>query len=158
MTTIPRETPSLRTSDLGKIVIMAWNRPTDRGDLPYLLACSLGDREHSSAAVEQLLLSAGLTVGGDVFDATRRSDLPVSLLVVPGSAVFTMPHITVQFVPPEGWLTAAEEQGVACLVFTTRPWAGGEPGDYQALAAFANDEETLKSSARVILPARGLRS
>ncbi|WP_324789503.1 DUF5949 family protein [Streptomyces sp. H51] len=157
MTTPPRATPSLRTSDLGKIVVMAWNRPTERGTLPYLLACSLGDREHSSAAVEQLLLSTGLTVGGDVVDATRRSDLPVSLLVVPGSAVFTMPHITAQFVPPEGWLAAAEEQGIACLVFTTRPWAGGDPGDYGALAAFANDEETLKSSARVVVPARGLR-
>ncbi|MER6690498.1 DUF5949 family protein [Streptomyces minutiscleroticus] len=162
MTTTSSETTSLHTTDLGRLVLLSWIRPSNGGDVPYLLLCAVGDDEDgtnpSTATVEHLLRDAGLAVGGDSVDATRRPDLPISLLVVPGSAVLTLPHIKAPFIPPEGWLAAAEKQGVACLVCTTRPWLGGDPGDYEALAAFANDQATLEASARIILPARGLRS
>lgn len=47
--------------------------------------------------------------------------------------------------------------GYACLIFATRPWPGGEPGDGEAVAAFANDADTLSSAAQVVLSVRSLR-
>ncbi|GGV86214.1 DUF5949 family protein [Streptomyces massasporeus] len=84
---------------------------------------------------------------------------PVSLLVVPGSAVLTVQHLKSQFVPPETWLEAVGELGFAYLVLATRPWPeGAEPGDAEALAAFTSDEDATVSAAHVVLPARSLRS
>jgi hypothetical protein len=162
VTSISTDTRPLRTADLGTLVIMSWSRETPDGDVPFLLACSLGDGEGgpeaSPVAVERLLRHSGLSVGDGVLDAARLPNLPVGLLVVPGAAALTMPGINAQFIPTAKWRTAVDKRGYACLIFTTRPWSGGEPGDGDAVAAFANDEETLTSAAQVILPARTLRS
>lgn len=162
MTSISTDTRPLRTADLGTLVIMSWSRETPDGDVPFLLACSLGDGEGgpeaSRTAVERLLRHSGLSVGDGVLDATRLPNLPVSLLVVPGAAALTMPGVNAQFVPTPEWRTAADKRGYACLIFATRPWSDGKPGDGEAVAAFANDEDTLTSAAQVILPARSLRS
>jgi hypothetical protein len=162
VTSIPTEPRPLRTADLGTLVIMSWSRETPDGDVPFLLACSLGDGEGgpeaSPAAVEALLSRSGLSVGDGVLEATRLPNLPVSLLVVPGAAALTMPGVNAQFVPTPQWRKAVDERGYACLIFTTRVWAGGEPGDGEAVAAFANDASTLASAAQVVLPVRSLRS
>ncbi|MCW5252602.1 MULTISPECIES: DUF5949 family protein [unclassified Streptomyces] len=161
MTSISADTPPLRTADLGTLVIMSWSRDTPDGAVPFLLACSLGNGENgpeaSSVAVRLLLAKSGLTVGDSVTDATVLSDFPVSLLVVPGVAALTMPGVNAQFAPTPAWRAAVDERGFACLIFTTRPWSGGEPGEAAAVAAFANHESTLASAAQIILPVRSLR-
>ncbi|MFJ6071192.1 DUF5949 family protein [Streptomyces sp. NPDC093065] len=163
MTSISADPRPLRTADLGTLVIMSWSRETPDGDVPFLLACSLGDGEGgpdaTPAAVEGLLSRSGIAVGGDtVLDGTVLPDLPVGLLVVPGAAALTMPGVNAQFVPTPQWRAAVDERGYACLVFATRPWSGGEPGDAAAVAAFANHEDTLSTAAQVVLPVRSLRT
>ncbi|MFG3251252.1 DUF5949 family protein [Streptomyces sp. NPDC048187] len=163
MTSISTAPRPLRTADLGTLVIMSWSRETPDGDVPFLLACSLGDGEGgpeaTPAAVEGLLSRSGLSVGGDsVLDGTVLPALPVSLLVVPGAAALTMPGVNAQFVPTPQWRAAVDKRGYACLVFATRPWSGGEPGDGEAVAAFANHEDTLSTAAQVVLPVRSLRT
>ncbi|MFJ4980181.1 DUF5949 family protein [Streptomyces coeruleorubidus] len=163
MTSISPETRSVHTDDLGSLVVLPWRGTTPGGDVPYLLACSLGDGakgpEATSKAIEQLLTDAGLPPGEGLVHATQRPSLPVGLLVVPGSAVLTVRHLKSQFVPPETWLDAVGKLGYACLIFATRPWPeGAEPGDVETLAAFTSDEDVLTSAAHVVLPARGLRS
>ncbi|MEU0226996.1 DUF5949 family protein [Streptomyces sp. NPDC006284] len=162
MTSISPDTRPLRTADLGTLVIMSWSRETPDGDVPFLLACSLGDGEGGPEAVpdavERLLRHSGISVGEGVLDATRLTGLPVTLLVVPGAAALTMRGVNAQFVPTPEWRKAVDERGYACLIFATRPWSGGEPGDGEAVAAFANDEATLSGAAQVILPVRSLRS
>ncbi|MFE0418071.1 DUF5949 family protein [Streptomyces tendae] len=162
MTSISTDPRPLRTADLGTLVIMCWSRETPDGDVPFLLACSLGDGdggpEATPAAVEGLLSRAGLAVGGDtVLDATVLPDLPIGLLVVPGAAALTMPGVNAQFAPTAQWRAAVDRRGYACLIFATRPWSGGEPGDGAAVAAFANHEDTLSTAAQVVLPVRTLR-
>ncbi|MGW7499446.1 DUF5949 family protein [Streptomyces luteogriseus] len=163
MTSISPETQSVPTDDLGSLVVQSWRGTTpDGNDVPYLLACSLGDGangpEGTATAVERLLRSAGLPLGEGLVDATQRPSLPVSLLVVPGSAVLTVRHLKSQFVPPQTWLETVAELGFAYLIFATRPWPeGAEPGDAEALASFTSDEAAMASSAHVVLPARSLR-
>ncbi|MFF7723558.1 DUF5949 family protein [Streptomyces luteogriseus] len=163
MTSISPETQSVPTDDLGSLVVQSWRGTTPNGnDVPYLLACSLGDGangpEGTATAVERLLRSAGLPLGEGLVDATQRPSLPVSLLVVPGSAVLTVRHLKSQFVPPQTWLETVAELGFAYLIFATRPWPeGAEPGDAEALASFTSDEAAMASSAHVVLPARSLR-
>jgi hypothetical protein len=163
VTSISTDPRPLRTADLGTLVIMSWSRETPDGDVPFLLACSLGDGEGgpeaTPAAVEGLLSRSGLAVGGDtVLDGTVLPDLPIGLLVVPGAAALTMPGVNAQFVPTQRWRAAVDERGFACLIFATRPWPGGETGDGAAVAAFANDKETLATAAQVVLPVRTLRT
>ncbi|MDI6518557.1 DUF5949 family protein [Streptomyces coelicoflavus] len=163
MTSISTDPRPLRTADLGTLVIMSWHRETPEGDVPFLLACSLGDGEGGPeavpAAVEGLLSRSGIAVGGDsVLDGTVLPDLPVGLLVVPGAAALTMPGVNAQFAPTPRWRAAADKRGYACLIFATRPWSGGEPGDSAAVAAFANHEDTLSTAAQVVLPVRSLRT
>ncbi len=163
VTSISTDPRPLRTADLGTLVIMSWSRETPDGDVPFLLACSLGDGEGgpeaAPAAVEGLLSRSGLSVGGDtVLDATVLSDFPIGLLVVPGAAALTMPGVNAQFAPTAQWRAAADRRGYACLIFATRPWSGGEPGEGAAVAAFANHEDTLASAAQVVLPVRSLRT
>ncbi|WP_399881173.1 DUF5949 family protein [Streptomyces sp. BBFR51] len=163
MTSISTDPRPLRTADLGTLVIMSWSRETPDGDVPFLLACSLGDGEGgpeaTPAAVEGLLSRAGLAVGGGgVLDAGVLPALPVGLLVVPGAAALTMPGVNAQFVPTPQWRAAVDARGYACLIFATRPWSGGEPGDPEAVAAFANHADTLSSAAQLVLPVRSLRS
>jgi hypothetical protein len=155
---------AFRAADLGTLVVLAWSgEAPDGGDMPYLLAYSLGDAEGgpraTSAAVTQLLEMNGLTIG-TVIDGATRPSLPVSLLVEAGQAVVRMPQLVAQADAPPEWLDAVARRGHAYLVFTTRAWPEGRPGvtvDPAALAAFAGADETLMTAAHVMLPARRLR-
>ncbi|MEU8650234.1 DUF5949 family protein [Streptomyces sp. NPDC048737] len=152
-------------ADLGTLVMMPWSgEAADGRAMPYLLACSLGNGpggpEGATAAVERLLDHSGLPVG-DITDGTQRPSLPVSMLVVAGQAVVTMPWLKTQCTVRPEWLEAVAERGFAYFLFTTRPWPGDVPGATvapEALNAFAGDEETLKAAAHIILPARSLRA
>ncbi|MGW0823606.1 DUF5949 family protein [Streptomyces sp. NPDC002845] len=164
MTSASSELRPFRTADLGTLVVIAWSGETLDGDMPYLLAYSLGDGpsgpDASSIAIEKLLLDAGLRIGGESVADTARSSPPVSLLVEAGQAVISMPNLSAQCTPPPQWLAAVSERGYAHFVFTTCPWPEGEPGkpvDPEALAAFVGAEETLKAAAHVALPAGSLR-
>jgi hypothetical protein len=151
--------------DMGTLVVMAWSGEAPGGDMPYLLAYTLGDGpdgpEAASAAVARMLNDNGLPVGGDLVDGASKPGLPVGLLVEAGQAVVTMPHLNAQCTPPPEWLAAVGERGFAYFVFTTRPWPEAQPGkpvDPEALAAFAGAEETLDAAAHVVLPVRSLRA
>ncbi|GGX54396.1 hypothetical protein GCM10010515_22060 [Streptomyces fructofermentans] len=143
---------------------MAWSGEHPDGDMPYLLAYSLGDGENgpegSAIAVGHLLRANGLSIGDTVTDATLQPSFPVGLLVQGEQAVVTMPRLNAQCPVPPEWLAAVGVRGHAYLLFTTRPWpeaAPGRPVSPEALAAFAGDEETLNASAHALLPARSLR-
>ncbi|MFB9507957.1 DUF5949 family protein [Streptomyces aurantiacus] len=147
-------------ANLGTLVVMAWSGAHPDGDMPYLLAYSLGDGqggpEGSAVAVEQLLSANGLPLGDTVVDATRQPSFPVSLLVEAGQAVVSMTELKARCPVPPEWLAAVGERGYAYLLFTTRPWPEAEPGkpvEPAALAAFAGDEETLKNAAHALVPA-----
>ncbi|MFD8303000.1 DUF5949 family protein [Streptomyces sp. NPDC059690] len=164
MTSTSSETRPVGPADLGTLVVMAWSGEAPDGDMPYLLVHPLGDAadgpEAASAAVAELLRSAGLPIGAELTDAAAKPSLPLSLLVAGGHAVVTLPGSNAQCTPPPEWLAAVAERGYAYLVFTTRPWPEAEPGkpvDPEAFAAFAGAEETLNAAAHVILPARRLR-
>ncbi|MFF2504083.1 DUF5949 family protein [Streptomyces sp. NPDC058067] len=155
-----------RASDLGTLAVIAWSgqHPDEAKDIPFLLAYSLGDgaggREGATEAVRALLENNGLPVG-DVVDAQRMPSFPVSLLVVAGQAVVSMPYLNAQCVAPPEWLAAAAERGYAYFVFTTRPWATAVPGTPVAetdLVSFAMDEATLTGAAHCLLPVRQLRA
>ncbi|MGX1130791.1 hypothetical protein RKD49_002981 [Streptomyces glaucescens] len=165
MTSTPNETRPFRAMDMGTLVVMAWSGEAPGGDMPYLLAYTLGDGpdgpEAASAAVARMLNDNGLPVGGDLVDGASKPGLPVGLLVEAGQAVVTMPHLNAQCTPPPEWLAAVGERGFAYFVFTTRPWPEAQPGkpvDPEALAAFAGAEETLDAAAHVVLPVRSLRA
>ncbi|MEH0578659.1 DUF5949 family protein [Streptomyces sp. B21-108] len=165
MTPTPSATLPFRAADLGTLVVMPWSgEAPDGGDMPYLLAYSLGDAadgpEATTAAVERLLTDHGLPVGGDLVDGAVRPSLPVTLLVEAGQAVLSAPSFNAQCLPSPEWLAAVEKRGYAYLVFTTRPWpeaVPGKPVEPEELAAFAGAEETLTAAAHAVLPARSLR-
>ncbi|MER7576733.1 DUF5949 family protein [Streptomyces sp. NPDC126514] len=161
MTSNSTQTHPVRSAEVGTFVAMSWSRPTPQGAIPYILAFSLGDGtdgpQGSSAAVEQLMHNCQLSPDDGLIDGSSRPSMPVGLLVVDGSVVLSMPQINTPIVPSSQWLTDVAERGYACLLITTRTWPGGELTDTDKLAAFANDEETLKLSAKVLLPARSLR-
>ncbi|MDT0569848.1 DUF5949 family protein [Streptomyces sp. DSM 3412] len=164
MTSTSAETRPFRPADLGTLVVMAWSGEAPDGDMPYLLAYTLGDGqsgpEGSTAAVADLLRSLGLSIGEKVVDGAAHPSLPVTLLVEAGQAVVTMPQLNAQCPAPPEWLDAVGRRGFAYLLFATRPWPEARPGtpvEPEALAAFAGDAETLTSAAHVLLPARSLR-
>ncbi|MFI9805878.1 DUF5949 family protein [Streptomyces sp. NPDC052301] len=154
-----------RPADIGTLVVLAWSGEAPDGtDMPYLLAYSLGDAEGgaqtTAAAIEHLLTSNGLPVGGKLVDGLAKPSLPISLLVEAGQAVVRMPRMLAQADAPPEWLAAVARRGYAYLVFTTRAWPEGRPGEPVApadLAAFAGAEETLMSAAHILLPATSLR-
>ncbi|MGW1809071.1 DUF5949 family protein [Streptomyces sp. NPDC002078] len=155
----------IRSADIGTLVLLAWSgEAPDGADMPYLLAYSLGDAaggpEATAAAVEHLLTSNGLPVGGNLVDGNGRPSLPVSLLVEAGQAVLRMKQLVAQADAPPEWLAAVGRRGYAYLVFTTRAWPEAEPGkpvEAAALAQFVGAEETLTAAAHVVLPATSLR-
>ncbi|MFM9592929.1 DUF5949 family protein [Streptomyces scabiei] len=164
MTSTSAEIRPFRPADLGTLVVMAWSGEAPDGDMPYLLAYTLGDGrsgpEGSTAAVADLLTSLGLSIGEKVVDGTANSSLPVTLLVEAGQAVVTLPQLNAQCPAPPEWLAAVGVRGFAYLLFATRPWPEARPGmpvAPEALAAFAGDPQTLTSAAHVLLPARSLR-
>ncbi|MFI1506845.1 DUF5949 family protein [Streptomyces sp. NPDC020597] len=164
MTSTPSATLPFRVTDLGTLVVMPWSgEAPDGGDMPYLLAYSLGDTaegpEGTARAVARLLSDNGMPVGG-VVDGAERPSLPVTLLVESGAAVLNMPGLNAQCRPPGEWLAAVEQRGYAYLVLTCRAWPEATPGQAvtpEALAAFAGAEETLTAAAHIVLPARRLR-
>ncbi|MET7696681.1 MULTISPECIES: DUF5949 family protein [unclassified Streptomyces] len=164
MTSTSSETRPLRAGDLGTLAVMAFSGEAPDGDMPYLLAYSLGDGENgpegSSEAVTQLLRDNGLPVGDKLVDGSRHPSLPLTLLVEAGQAVVNMPHLNAQCIVPPEWLAAVGERGYAYFLFATRAWPDAVPGRPvapESLTAFAGDEETLTSAAHVLLPARSLR-
>ncbi|MFE5138232.1 DUF5949 family protein [Streptomyces fagopyri] len=164
MTSTSSETRPFRAVDLGTLAVMAFSGEAPDGDMPYLLAYSLGDGEGgpgaSTVAIEELLRNNGLPVGDTLLDGSRQPSLPLTLLVEAGQAVVTMPYLNAQCVVPPEWLAAVGERGYAYFLFATRAWPEAEPGRPvapESLAAFAGDEETLLSAAHVLLPARSLR-
>lgn len=164
MTSTSSETRTFRAADLGTLAVMAFSGEAPDGDMPYLLAYSLGDGAGgpgaSTVAIEELLRNNGLPVGDTLLDGSRQPSLPLTLLVEAGQAVVTMPYLNAQCVVPPEWLTAVGERGYAYFLFATRAWPVAEPGKPvapEALAAFAGDEDTLLSAAHVLLPARSLR-
>ncbi|GGT40783.1 DUF5949 family protein [Streptomyces chromofuscus] len=165
MTTTPSEARPFHPADLGTLVIMPWTgKVGDGNDMPYLLVCSRGDApdgpDAASAAVERLLNDIGLSLGEDLIDGAARPGLPVSLLVVAGQAVVTMPRLTSQCAVPPAWLTAAAKRGCAYFLFATRPWPDPRVGrtvTADALREFVTAEETVQTSTHLLLPARSLR-
>lgn len=164
MTSTPSETRPLRAADLGTLAVMAFSGEAPDGDMPYLLAYSLGDGEGgpeaSTVAVGQLLRNNGLPVGDTLLDGAREPSLPLTLLVEERQVVVTMPYLNAQCVVPPEWLAAVGERGYAYFLFATRAWPEAEPGKPvapESLAAFAGDEGTLLSAAHVLLPARSVR-
>jgi Family of unknown function (DUF5949) len=147
---------------LGTLVLLPWSGDgADGADMPYLLAYSLGDAaggaRTTSAAVESLLASNGLTVGGELVDASAGTGPAITLHVEAGQAVVTMPQLGARCAAPPAWLTAVAERGYAYLVFTTRAWPEGRPGgpiDAAALTAFVGAEQTLTAAAHIVLPAQ----
>lgn len=165
VTSTPTENRAFRAIDLGTLAVIAWSgeHPDEAGDMPFLLAYSLGDgaggQEASTEAVRALLENNGLPVG-KVVDATGNPSFPVSLLVEAGQAVVNMPYLNAQCVAPPEWLAAAAERGYAYFVFTTRPWTSAVPGSPVAeedFASFTGDEATLIGAAHCLLPVRKLR-
>ncbi|MGW0916353.1 DUF5949 family protein [Streptomyces sp. NPDC002784] len=161
MTSTSSESHAFRAADLGTLVVMAWSGEAPGGDMPYLLAYTLGDGaggpEGSVDAVTALLENNGLPVDGDLVDGAAQPSLPVSLLVEGGQAVVSMPGFNCRCAPPQEWLEAVAERGYAYFVFTTRPWPEAQPGKPiapEALAEFVGADETLNAAAHIVLPAR----
>ncbi|MCZ0999111.1 DUF5949 family protein [Streptomyces mirabilis] len=164
MTSTSSQARPFRAVDLGTLAVIAFSGEVPDGDMPYLLAYSLGDGEGgpeaATAAIEQLLRNNGLPVGDSLLDGTRQPSLPLTLLVEAGQAVVTMPYLNAQCVVPPEWLAAVGERGYAYFLFATRAWPEAEPGrpvEPESLAAFAGNEEILLSAAHVLLPAQSLR-
>ncbi|MET7387855.1 DUF5949 family protein [Streptomyces sp. NPDC005385] len=164
MTSTSSQMSPLRVADLGTLAVMAFSGEAPDGDMPYLLAYSLGDGEGgpdgSAAAIRQLLTDNGIPVGDTLIDGSKHPSLPLTLLVEGGQAVVRMPHLNAQCVAPPEWLAAVGERGYAYFLFATSAWPVGRPGEPVApedLTAFAGDEDTLLSAAHVLLPARSLR-
>ncbi|MET8474309.1 DUF5949 family protein [Streptomyces sp. NPDC006422] len=159
--------PAFRAADLGTLAVIAWSgeHSDGNGDIPFLLAYSMGDSaagpEAAETAVRGLLETNGLTVGTTVHDAASRPSFPVSLLVEAGQAVVTMPLLNVQCAVPPEWLAAAEARKSAYFIFTTRVWPTATPGapvGEKELQEFIGDEETLLASAHCLLPIRRVRA
>ncbi|MCX5133114.1 DUF5949 family protein [Streptomyces sp. NPDC060011] len=164
MTSTSSQMSPLRAVDLGTLAVMAFSGEAPDGDMPYLLAYSLGDGEGgpegSASAIRQLLTDNGIPVGETLIDGSKHPSLPLTLLVEGGQAVVRMPHLNAQCVAPPEWLAAVGERGYAYFLFATRAWPVAQPGKPVApedLTAFAGDEDTLLSAAHVLLPARSLR-
>ncbi|MEU8788860.1 DUF5949 family protein [Streptomyces sp. NPDC048643] len=164
MTSTSSQMSPLRAVDLGTLAVMAFSGEAPDGDMPYLLAYSLGDGEAgpegSASAIRQLLTDNGIPVGETLIDGSKHPSLPLTLLVEGGQAVVRMPHLNAQCVAPPEWLAAVGERGYAYFLFATRAWPVAQPGKPVApedLTAFAGDEDTLLSAAHVLLPARSLR-
>jgi hypothetical protein len=162
VTSASSHTRPFRAADLGTLVVMAFNGTAPDGDMPYLLAYTLGDGEGgpagSTAAVEELLRGNGLLTDDEILDGAQRPDLPLTLSVQGSEVVIDMPYLNARCAVPGEWLAAVERRGYTYFLFATRPWPEAEPGKVvapESLTAFAGDEDVLNSAAHVLLPARG---
>ncbi|MFD7020666.1 DUF5949 family protein [Streptomyces sp. NPDC059928] len=154
-----------RAALLGSLVVIAWSgeHPDESGDVPFLMAYSLGDGiegpEGAEAAARALLEELGMPAGS-VLDEAAGSALAVTLIVQGGQAVLTMPALTAQCPVPPEWLAAAERRGTVQFVFATRSWPGGQPGiavTDEQLRAFAGDPDTISTAGHCVLPVSRLR-
>uniref|UniRef100_A0AAU2V7G7 DUF5949 family protein n=1 Tax=Streptomyces sp. NBC_00003 TaxID=2903608 RepID=A0AAU2V7G7_9ACTN len=150
---------------LGSIVVIAWSgkHPDESGDVPFLMAYSLGDGaegpEGAEAAARAMLDELGMPAGS-VLDQEDGAALPMTLIVQGGQAVLTMPSMTAQCPVPPEWLVAAEERGAVQFMFATRSWPRARPGmavSDEQLRAFAGDEDTISTAGHCVLPVRRLR-
>ncbi|MBO8194941.1 hypothetical protein ITI46_25270 [Streptomyces oryzae] len=149
---------------LGTLSVVGWaGEYGDGRDMAFLLVFSLGDgtgsQEETAAALRQLAGTAGLTVGGDVVDATSAGrQFPVTALVEGGQVALTMPKMSVQYSTPPEWIAAAQDRGHIYFLLATRPWSQVHLGNeiqQEALREFLS-EEVLSTSAHCLLPVRRL--
>ncbi|MBQ1119643.1 DUF5949 family protein [Streptomyces sp. B15] len=154
----------IQQQQFGTLSVVGWaGEYGDGRDMAFLLLFSLGDgtgtREETVAAMRQLAERAGLTVGGDIVDATSSGrQFPVSVLVEAGQVALTMPKMSVQYPTPPEWVAAAHDRGHVYFLLATHPWpqARLENGiDQEALREFVSDE-MLAASAHCLLPVRRL--
>ncbi|MEW1544925.1 DUF5949 family protein [Streptomyces tsukubensis] len=157
---------SVDRSHLGTLSVLAWTGDPEAGhDMPYLLVYSLGDGAGSAEEGEAALLGMIADCGakaGDMSDATSASvNSPVRLLVEAGQAVLNMPHLSAQCPAPPEWLAAADGRGHAHVIIASRPWPEAKPGEQiteESLQTYLGDEETLLSSAHILVRVSQLRS
>ncbi|MFJ8229557.1 DUF5949 family protein [Streptomyces sp. NPDC094448] len=157
---------SVDRSHLGTLSVLAWTGDPEAGhDMPYLLVYSLGDGAGSAEEGEAALLGMIADCGakaGDMSDATSASvTSPVRLLVEAGQAVLNMPHLSAQCPAPPEWLAAADGRGHAHVIIASRPWPEAKPGEQiteESLQTYLGDEETLLSSAHILVRVSQLRS
>ncbi|MGP3986582.1 DUF5949 family protein [Streptomyces sp. 3N207] len=149
---------------LGTLSVVGWaGEYGDGRDMAFLLVFSLGDgagtREETVAAMRQLAESTGLTVGGDILDATSAGrQFPVTALVEGGQVALTMPKMSVQYSTPPEWVAAAHDRGHVYFLLATQPWPQVRLGNeiqQDALREFLS-EEVLSTSAHCLLPVRRL--
>src|SRR5688500_13693698 len=100
MTSTSSETRQFTPAGLGTLAVVAWSGEAPDGDMPYLLAYSLGDGEggHEAAAVpvKQRLRTSWLPIGQGLVDGAGRPSLPIRLLVEAGQAMVSMPRFNAQ--------------------------------------------------------------
>lgn len=164
MTSTSSETRPFRIADLGTLVVMAWSGDAPDGDMPYLLASSLGDGEGgpeaSAVAVEQLLAGTGLPVGGDIVDGSTARACRSVCSPRPVRPSSTCRSSTPGASRPRSGSPRSPNGASPTSCSPHRPWPEAQPGkpiEPEALAAIAGAEETLSAAAHVILPARSLR-
>ncbi|NSC23899.1 hypothetical protein FM076_23200 [Streptomyces albus subsp. chlorinus] len=161
MTSLQSAQGGMQQHQFGTLNVVGWAGDYGDGrDMAFLLLFSLGDGpatpEETTAAMRQFATDLGLSVGGDIVDATApgRRQFPVTALVEGGQVALSLPGMRVQYATPPEWVTAAHDRGHLYFLLATRPWSQGNPGgkiEPEALRAFVSDE-TLATSAHCLLP------
>jgi hypothetical protein len=153
-------------SRLGTLVVIPWTGEysEDGGDMPFLMAYSLGDGADGPVAGEEAVLAAaeeiGLPVGGAIHDVSRAPKTAITMLVEGGKAVLTMPYLHAACPVPDQWTAAARARKAVYVILASRPWPEAAPGTQlseQALRAFAGDPEVLGTAAHFLVPVTSLR-
>jgi hypothetical protein len=154
----------IRQNPFGTLSVVGWAGDYGDGrDMAFLLLFSLGDgegtEEETAAAMRQLAKQAGLTVGGNILDATSAGrQFPVTAVVEGGQVALTMPKMSVQYRTPPEWVSAAQDRGHVYFLVATHPWSQmseTDAIDQEALREFMTDE-VLNASAHCLLPVRRL--
>ncbi|WNI16493.1 DUF5949 family protein [Actinacidiphila sp. ITFR-21] len=153
-------------SRLGTLVVIPWagRYSEDGGDMPFLMAYSLGDGSDGPAAGEAAVLAVakelGLPVGGPILDVSQVPKAGVTVLVAGGKAVLTMPYLHAACPVPDQWTAAAAGRGAVYVILAARPWPEAAPGaeiGEEALRDFAGDPEVLGGAAHFLVPVSSLR-
>ncbi|WP_369207070.1 DUF5949 family protein [Streptomyces sp. PU-14G] len=150
----------MQQHQFGTLSVVGWAGDYGDGrDMAFLLIFPFGDgpgsREETAAAMRQLVADLGLSVGGELVDATEGGrQSRVTALVEGGQVALRMPKMSVQYATPPRWIAAAQERGHLYLLVATQPWSHPLPekeiGE-EALRAFVSDE-MLATSAHCLLP------
>jgi hypothetical protein len=153
-------------SRLGTLVVIPWAGvyAEDGGDMPFLMAYSLGDGVGGPAAGEDAVLAAaaeiGLPVGGAILDVAHAPKTAVTVLVEGGKAVLTMPYLHAACPVPDEWTAAARARGAVYVILASCPWPEAAPGvevSEEMLRAFAGDPDVLGTAAHFLVPVSSLR-